>query len=265
MNKIVESAEAAVADIVDGQTIAIGGFGLCGMPSALLTALFNSGATDLHLITNNCGPDGSEVTRLLCAGRVSRVTASYIGDNSEFLRRYLAGTMRVDLVPQGTLAEKLRSGGAGIPAFYTPTGAGTAVAGGRIPVRHGTGTESGAERGTEYSTPRQVAEFDGREYILERSLTADVALVRAETADTMGNLRFRGAARNFNPLCAMAARVTIVEVQRVVDAGGIPPDDVHLPGVFISRVVDLDGRMRKRIERVRTADDAMAPSGSRAQ
>jgi 3-oxoacid CoA-transferase subunit A len=258
VNKTADSAEAAVGDVSDGQTIAIGGFGLCGTPATLLEALLGTGVTDLHIITNNCGPDGSDVTRLLRAGRVSRVTASYIGDNSELLKRYLNGTVRVDLVPQGTLAEKLRSGGAGIPAFYTPTGVGTAVARGEIPVRHRTG------RGLvpEYSLPRQTVEFDGREYILERTLTADVALVRAETADIAGNLRFRGAARNFNPLCAMAARVAIVEVQQVVNVGGILPDDVHLPGVFVSRVVDLGGRMHKPIEHIRTADALPAPSES---
>lgn len=259
VSKIAESARSAVADVTDGQTIAIGGFGLCGTPSALIEALLRSGASDLHIITNNCGPGSSDMTRLLRAGRVSRVTASYIGDNSEFLNSYLGGAIRVDLVPQGTLAEKLRSGGSGIPAFYTPTGVGTAVVQGGIPVRYGSGSGLAAE----YSAPRQVAEFDGREYLLERSLAADFALVRAETADTLGNLRFRGAARNFNPLCAMAARVAIVEVQRVVEAGGIPPDDVHLPGVFVSRVVDLGGRMRKPIERLRTTDPVPAAGGSR--
>lgn len=258
MSKIAESARAAVADITDGRTIAIGGFGLCGTPSALIEALLQSGAADLHIITNNCGPESSDLTRLLRAGRVSRVSASYIGDNAEFLRRYLGGAITVDLVPQGTLAEKLRCGGSGIPAFYTPTGVGTAVAQGGIPVRYG--SENGPV--AEFSAPRQVAEFDGREYLLERSLTADFALVRAETADTLGNLRFRGAARNFNPLCAMAAHVAIVEVQEVVAAGGIPPDDVHLPGVFISRVVDLGGRMRKPIEHLRTTDAVPAAGGS---
>jgi 3-oxoacid CoA-transferase subunit A len=249
MRKITDSAGAAVAGITDGCSIAIGGFGLCGTPSALVGALLQSGAADLHIITNNCGPGSSDVTRLLREGRVNRVTASYIGDNPEFLDRYLSGAIRVDLVPQGTLAEKLRSGGAGIPAFYTPTGAGTAVAQGGIPARYA----DGGGRAAEYSAPRRVAEFDGREYLLEHSLTADFALVRAETADSLGNLRFRGAAGNFNPLCAMAARVAIAEVRSVVEAGGIAPDDVHLPGVFISRIVNLGGHMKKPIERLKTA------------
>jgi 3-oxoacid CoA-transferase subunit A len=261
MSKVTESAATAVAGITDGQTVAIGGFGLSGTPATLIEALLQSGAADLHIITNNCGPANSEVTRLLRAGRVGRVTASYIGDNTEFLSSYLGGAITVDLVPQGTLAEKLRCGGSGIPAFYTPTGVGTAVAQGGIPVRYGNGSGQVAE----YSPPRQAAEFGGREYLLERSLTADFALIRAETADTHGNLRFRAAARNFNPLCAMAARVAIVEVQSVVEAGAIPPDDVHLPGVFISRVVDLRGRMRKPIERLRTTGNSVpAPGRSRA-
>ncbi|WP_254207153.1 CoA transferase subunit A [Nocardia alni] len=247
MNKIVDTPQAAVATVTDGQTIALGGFGLCGMPAALLEALLDSGATDLHIITNNCGPADSAVTALLRAGRVSRVTGSYIGDNPVFLAQYLQGSLRVDLVPQGTLAEKLRAGGAGIPAFYTPTGVGTAVAEGGIPVRY---TPEGTV--AEYSAARQVDTIDGRACLLEHSLTADVALIRAEVADTLGNLRFHSSARNFNPLCAMAARVTVAEVVRVVDAGAIAADDIHLPGVFVSGVVELEARMYKPIERLRT-------------
>lgn len=247
MTEVVDTPEAAIASVADGQTVAIGGFGLCGAPSALLGALLDSGATDLHIITNNCGPDDSAVTALLRAKRVARVTASYIGTNSVFLAEYLRGSLRVDLVPQGTLAEKLRAGGAGIPAFYTPTGAGTAVAEGGIPVRY---TATGAV--AEYSAARRVETFDGRACLLEHSLTADVALVRAEVADTLGNLRFHASARNFNPLCAMAARMSVVEVARVVEPGAISVDDIHLSGVFVSRVLPVSGKLHKPIERLRT-------------
>lgn len=251
MGKLADSPQAAVAGVTDGHTVAIGGFGLCGTPSALIEALLDTGAAGLHVITNNCGPGDSEVTRLLRAGRVARVTASYIGGNAEFLRRYLDGSIRVDLVPQGTLAEQLRNGGAGIPAFYTPTGVGTAVAGGRIPRRYG---RDGAV--AEWSPAREVVSIGGRACVLEHSLTADIALIRAETADPLGNLRFRGSARNFNPLCAMAGHVTVAETQHVVPPGAIAADDVHLPGVFVSRVLDLRGHMRKPIERRTTRNAA---------
>ncbi|QYN21157.1 CoA transferase subunit A [Amycolatopsis sp. DSM 110486] len=259
MNKVVDTTADALAAVADGQTIALGGFGLCGTPAALLEALLDSGATDLHLITNNCGPDTSAVTELLRARRVSHITASYIGDNTVFLSQYLRGSLSVDLVPQGTLAEKLRAGGAGIPAFYTPTGVGTAVAEGGIPLRYGT-----AGVVAEYSTARRVERVGGRECLLEHSLTADLALIRAEVADTQGNLRFRASARNFNPLCAMAARVAVVEVVRVVDAGTIGADDVHLPGVFVSRVLPVGARMHKPIERLRVAHPRVAEEGKRA-
>ncbi len=248
MSKVVDTAGDAIDGVADGQTVAIGGFGLSGAPATLVEALVDAGATDLHLITNNCGPDNSAVTALLRARRVARVTASYIGDNSVFLAQYLRGLIRVDLVPQGTLAERLRAGGAGIPAFYTPTGVGTAVADGGVPLRY-TATGEVAER----SVGRRVEVLDGRSCVLERGLTADVALIRAEVADELGNLRFRAAARNFNPLCAMAARVAVVEVARVVPTGVIDADDVHLPGVFVSRVLPLGERMHKPIERLRTA------------
>ncbi|MFI5613420.1 CoA transferase subunit A [Amycolatopsis sp. NPDC051903] len=256
MNKIVDTAEAALATAADGQTVALGGFGLCGTPATLLEALLDSRATDLHLITNNCGPDTSAVTELLRANRVAHITASYIGDNSVFLQQYLRGSLSVDLVPQGTLAEKLRAGGAGIPAFYTPTGAGTAVAEGGIPRRYGPG---GAV--AEYSAARRVERVGGRDCLLEHSLTADLALIRAEVADTRGNLRFHASARNFNPLCAMAARFTVVEVAQVAAIGA---DDVHLPGVFVSRVLPVGARMRKPIERLRVAHPRVTEEGERA-
>jgi 3-oxoacid CoA-transferase subunit A len=249
VNKIViGAAEAVAAAVENGQTIAVGGFGLCGTPSVLLEALLDSGATDLHIITNNCGPEDSAMTTLLRARRIRHVTASYIGDNSVFRRQYLDGSICVDLVPQGTLAEKLRNGGAGIPAFYTPTGVGTALAEGAIPLRYRTPIEV-----IEHSEPREVRVIGGRPCVLEESLTADVALLRAETADAQGNLRFRGSAQNFNPLCAMASATSIVEVQQTVATGELHPDDVHLPGIFIAAVVSLHGTMHKPIERLRTS------------
>jgi 3-oxoacid CoA-transferase subunit A len=249
VNKIMTSAEeAVVAAVQSGQTIAVGGFGLCGTPSTLIEALLSSGATDLHIIANNLGPEYSAITGLLRARRVRRVTASYIGDNAVFRRQYLEGSIRLDLVPQGTLAEKLRSGGAGIPAFYTPTGVGTALAAGTMVTRYGTAAEA-----IEYSSPREVRTVGGRTCVLEESLSADVALLRAETADSQGNLRFRGSARNFNPLCAMASRTSIVEVQHTVPDGDLAPDDIHLAGIFISTVVPLAGQMHKPIERRQTS------------
>lgn len=243
--KVVEEVEAAVSVIRSGDSLAIGGFGLCGTPEHLLEALLHTEAADLHVITNNCGPSYSRLTRLLNAGRVRKVTASYIGDNQDFLARYTDGSIEVELVPQGTLAERLRCGGSGIPAFYTSTGVGTDIELGGIPVKHLTNGDVSEE-----SAPRRAEMIGGVRCVLEYGIQADVALIRAEVSDRLGNLRFRGTARNFNPLCAMAGRTAIAEVQRVVDVGAIDPDDVHLPCVFVSRVVDLNGRMTKGLERV---------------
>lgn len=243
--KVIESAELAVSGITSGQSVAIGGFGLCGTPTALIEALLRtSTAQRLHIVTNNCGPTDSVLTRLLETGRVAGITASYIGDNKSVLQRYTGGSIAVEMVPQGTLAERLRCGGAGIPAFFTPTGVGTAVELGEIPKRYAFNGEILTE-----GEKRSTAVINGVRCVLETSLTVDTALIRAETADRLGNLRFRGTARNFNPLCAMAARHAIAEVRHVVGLGDLPPDDVHLPCVFVSAIVDLGHQMTKPIER----------------
>ncbi|GAA3662293.1 3-oxoacid CoA-transferase subunit A [Lentzea atacamensis] len=232
MNKVVASAADAVSDVDDGATIAVGGFGLCGVPKVLINALYDKGAGSLGIVSNNCGAMDQGLAVLLSAGRIARVTGSYIGQNKEFARQYLAGEIEVELIPQGTLAERLRAGGTGIPAFYTPAGVGTLVADGGLPWRyHPDGTVAIA------SPPKEVREFDGREYVLEHSIRTDFALVRAARADRFGNLVFEKSARNFNPLAAMAGRVTIAEAEELVDV--IDPDDVHLPGIFVQRVVAL--------------------------
>jgi 3-oxoacid CoA-transferase subunit A len=234
MDKTVESAAAAVADIGDGASLAVGGFGLSGVPNALVRAVFEGGATDLHVVSNNCGAMDSGLAVLLAAGRIARVTGSYLGNNHEFRRQYLAGEVELELIPQGTLAERLRAGGVGIPAFYTPAGVGTQVADGGLPWRHdGSGGVAVA------SPAKEVRAFDGVEYVLERGIRCDFALVRAARGDRHGNLVFAKSARNFNPLAAMAGRVTIAEVEELVEPGAIDPDHVHLPGVFVQRVVAL--------------------------
>lgn len=250
MSKLWDSAAEAVADVADGATIAVGGFGLCGIPAVLIEALLDSGATDLEVVSNNCGVDDWGLGLLLRARRVRRVVASYVGENKEFARQYLSGELEVELTPQGTLAEKLRAGGAGIPAFFTPAGVGTQVAEGGLPWRYGPDGEvvlaSPAKR-VERFTVRGIE----REYVLERAITADVALVRAQRADEAGNLVFHASARNFNPLAAAAAELTIVEAEQVVPTGAIDPDHVHLPGIFVHRVVALTAAQAtaKRIER----------------
>jgi 3-oxoacid CoA-transferase subunit A len=232
--KVVTSADEAVADIVDGSSLAVGGFGLVGVPNILIQALLRKGSRDLTIVSNNCGVDGGGLGILLEAGRISHVTASYIGTNKEFERQYLNGLIELELTPQGTLAEKLRSGGAGIPAFYTPAGVGTYVETGELATRYDANGNV-----LKYSTPREVREFDSKQYILEKSITTDFALVRAYMADTQGNCVFRKAARNFNPNAAMAGRITIVEAEHVVEAGVIEPDHVHLPGIYVKRVMQL--------------------------
>ena len=215
MNKVVANAAEALADVVaNNQTIAVGGFGLCGIPEALIDALKDTGVTGLTCISNNAGVDGFGLGKLLETKQIKKMIASYVGENKEFERQYLNGELEVELTPQGTLAEKLRSGGAGIPAFFTQTGVGTLIAEGK-----------------------EVRDFHGRPHILEMSLTADIALVKAYKADKAGNLVFRKTARNFNPDCAMAGKFTIAEVEQVVEIGEIDPDDIHLPGIYINRVV----------------------------
>ena len=227
MNKIFASADMALADIAaDNQTLAIGGFGLCGIPEALIEALKNTGVKGLTCISNNAGVDDFGLGKLLKTKQIKKMISSYVGENKEFERQYLNGELEVELTPQGTLAEKLRSGGAGIPAFFTPTGVGTLIAEGK-----------------------EVREFDGKEYILESSLTADIALVKAYKADKAGNLVFRKTARNFNPECAMAGKLTIVEVEQLVEIGEIDPDDIHLSGIYVNRIV-VNGSPEKRIEQM---------------
>ena len=225
MSKIFPSASAALADVVkDGQMIAVGGFGLCGIPEALIAALRDSGVRNLTCISNNAGVDGFGLGLLLATRQVRKMIASYVGENKEFERQYLAGELELEFTPQGTLAEKLRAGGAGIPAFFTPTGVGTIVGEGK-----------------------ETREFDGKTYLMERSLVPDVSLVKAAMADRAGNLVFRRTARNFNPNVAMAGRITIAEVEQIVNTGEIDPDAVHLPGIYIDRIV-LNATPEKRIE-----------------
>ena len=227
MNKVVANAAEALADVVaNNQTVAVGGFGLCGIPEALIDALKDTGVTGLICISNNAGVDGFGLGKLLETKQIKKMIASYVGENKEFERQYLNGELEVELTPQGTLAEKLRSGGAGIPAFFTQTGVGTLIAEGK-----------------------EVRDFDGRPHILEMSLTADIALGKAYQADKAGNLVFRKTARNFNPDCAMAGKFTIAEVEQVVEIGEIDPDDIHLPGIYINRVV-LNATPKKQIEQL---------------
>lgn len=227
MNKVVANAQEALADIVaDHQTLAVGGFGLCGIPEALIEALKNTGVTGLTCISNNAGVDDFGLGKLLQTKQIKKMISSYVGENKEFERQYLNGELEVELTPQGTLAEKLRAGGAGIPAFYTQTGVGTLIAEGK-----------------------EVREFDGKEFILEKSLTADVALVKAYKADKAGNLVFRKTARNFNPECAMAGKITVAEVEQVVEIGELDPDDIHLPGIYVNRII-VNALPEKRIEQM---------------
>ena len=243
MDKVIASAADAVADIPDGASLAVGGFGLCGVPIALIAALLERGATNLETVSNNCGVDDWGLGQLLRAKRIRRTTASYVGENKEFERQFLGGEVEVELVPQGTLAERLRSGGAGIPAFYTPAGVGTQVAEGGLPWRYdGTGGIALA------SPPKQTRTFEGREYVLEHAIVCDFGLVRAARGDRHGNLVFHSSARNFNPLCAMAGRVTIAEVEELSEPGQLDPDSIHVPGVFVQRVVEV-GSEGKRIEK----------------
>ncbi len=232
MNKIYPSAKAALEGVVkDGQLMAVGGFGLCGIPEALIDALVASKVKGLTVISNNAGVDGFGLGKLLETRQIRKMISSYVGENKEFERQYLAGELELEFTPQGTLAEKLRAGGAGIPAFFTATGVGTIVAEGK-----------------------ELREIDGRTYVLERSLKPEVSLVKAQVADKAGNLRFRLTARNFNPAAAMAGKVCIAEVEQIVETGELAPDDVHLPGIYVHRLVH-NPAPEKRIEKrtIRTA------------
>ena len=225
MNRIYPDAAAALTDIVkDGQTIAVGGFGLCGIPEALIAALRDSGATGLTCVSNNAGVDGFGLGLLLATRQIRKMISSYVGENKEFERQYLAGELELEFTPQGTLAERLRAGGAGIPAFFTRTGVGTMVADGK-----------------------EQREFDGDTYVMERGLRADVSLVKAWKADRSGNLVYRKTARNFNPVIATAGRITVAEVEQVVETGQLDPDQIHTPGIFVQRIV-VNATPEKRIE-----------------
>lgn len=244
MDKVVRTAAEAVADIGSGATLAVGGFGLCGIPHVLIQALHDAGVDDLKVTSNNCGVDDWGLGILLADRRLSRMTSSYVGENKEFARQYLSGELEVELCPQGSLAERLRAGGSGIPAFYTLAGVGTQVAEGGLPWRYDAeGNVSVA------SPPKEVRAFDGRDHVLEEGIVTDFALVRATAGDRHGNLVFHESARNFNPLCAMAGRITIAEVEELVEPGEIRPEQVHTPGVFVQRVIGPVGSEGKRIER----------------
>ena len=249
LDKVVASAAQAVVDIPTGAVIACGGFGICGIPTVLIDALVERGITDLEIISNNCGVDGVGLGRLLENKQIRRIVASYVGENKEFAHQYLSGELEVELTPQGTLAERLRAAGVGMPAFYTVTGMGTQVAQGGLPWRY---DQDGSVALA--SPPKITSEFGGRTYLLERSLPADFAFVRAWKGDRHGNLVFRAAARNFNPVCAMSAKIAIAEVEHLVEPGELDPDSIHLPGVYIDRVVPLTPAqsMDKGIERLTT-------------
>jgi 3-oxoacid CoA-transferase subunit A len=248
LNKVVSSAAEAIEDVRDGASLAVGGFGLCGIPSVLIEAILAQGASDLQTVSNNCGVDGAGLGLLLEAGRIRRTIGSYVGENAEFARQYLSGELEVELCPQGTLAERLRAGGSGIPAFYTPAGVGTAVAEGGLPWRYR------PDGSVAISSPRkEVRRFGELDYVLEEGIVCDFALVRAAAGDTHGNLYYEKSARNFNPLAAMAGRITIAEVETLVQPGEIDPAHVHTPGVFVQRVVEV-GSAGKLIEK-RTVRD----------
>ncbi|MDQ2749396.1 MAG: CoA transferase subunit A [Actinomycetota bacterium] len=243
MDKTYDSAAAAIADIPDGASLAVGGFGLGGIPQNLIAALLEQGTGSLETVSNNCGVDGAGLGMLLQAGRIRRTIGSYVGENREFARQYLSGELELELCPQGTLAERLRAGGSGIPAFYTPAGVGTMVADGGLPWRyHADGTVAIE------SEPKEVRRFGDQDYVLEHGIVTDFAFVRAARGDRHGNLCYDASAQNFNPLCAMAGRITIAEVEQLVEPGELDPEHVHTPGVFVQRVVEV-GEAGKEIEK----------------
>ena len=243
MDKVVSSADLAVSDIPDGASLAVGGFGMCGVPTQLIDALLAQGATGLETVSNNCGTDGLGLGVLLAAGRISRTSVRRSAPTRSFARRYLAGDLEVEFTPQGSLAERLRAGGAGIPAFYTPAGIGTAVADGGVPRRyHPDGTV--ALR----SEPQETRTFDGVDYVLERAIGTDFGLVHAWKGDRQGNLVYRKTARNFNPLCAAAGKITIAEVEILLETGELDPDEIDTPGIYVQRVVHAADHV-KHVER----------------
>ncbi|MEU7628910.1 CoA transferase subunit A [Nocardia sp. NPDC049220] len=243
MDKVIATAAEAVADIHDGASLAVGGFGLVGVPEVLIEALFERGATGLEVVSNNCGTSGVGLGILLAAHRIRRTTSSYVGANEEFARQYLAGELEVELIPQGTLAERMRAGGAGIPAFYTPAGVGTQVADGGLPLRY-----DGAGGIALASPPKETRVFDGVTYVMEHAIVTDYALVHAWKGDRHGNLVYRRSARNFNPPAATAGRITIAQVEHLVEPGELDPDAVHTPGIHVQRVVHV-GKVEVGIEK----------------
>ena len=243
MNKVIASAREACADIPDGATLLSGGFGLCGIPEHCIAALRELGQKNLSVVSNNCGVDDFGLGILLRNRQIAKMLSSYVGENKEFERQYLSGELEVELCPQGTLAERLRAGGAGIPAFYTPTGAGTLVSDGGLPLRYASdGSVAKA------SPKKETREFDGRLYVLERAITGDFGLVKAWKGDRFGNLVYRHTAMNFNPMIATAAKVTIAEVEELVEVGELRPEHIHTPGIFVKRIFKGPG-YQKRIER----------------
>jgi 3-oxoacid CoA-transferase subunit A len=274
MDKVVSSAAEAVADIPDGATIAVGGFGLCGVPSVLIQALLDAGTQDLEAVSNNAGVDEWGLGLLLVNGRLRRMVASYVGENKEFARQYLSGELEVELTPQGTLAERMRAGGSGIPAFFTATGVGTQVAEGGLPWRYdadGNVVKSSPPKQTQtFETADGAGGVVEQEFVLERAIVADFGLVRAWKGDRHGNLVFRASARNFNPLAAMCGRVTIAEVEELVEPGELDPNQVHTPGAFVQRVIALtpeqaaDKRIEKRTVRPRGETPQAAAVGDEA-
>ena len=251
MDKVVSSAAEAVADIPNGAALSVGGFGLCGIPSVLIEAILEAGTSGLEAISNNCGVDDWGLGRLLSAKRIRRMISSYVGENKEFARQYLSGELEVELTPQGTLAERMRAGGAGIPGFFTATGVGTQVAEGGLPWKYDDSGEVVKASPAKETRVFSCAEGD-REYVLEEAIVADFGLVRAWKGDRHGNLVFRDSARNFNPLAAMCGRVTIAEVETLVEPGDLDPNVIHTPGVYVQRVLQLTPAQAadKRVEKV---------------
>jgi 3-oxoacid CoA-transferase subunit A len=263
MDKVVSSAAEAIDGIVDGSSLSVGGFGLCGVPSALIAAIHDAGVSDLEAISNNCGVDDWGLGILLRDKRIRRMVASYVGENKEFARQYLAGELEVELTPQGTLAERLRAGGAGIPAFFTATGVGTQIEEGGLPWRYA------SDGSVEVASPpkeTRTLPWMGQEkdFVLEHAIVADFGLVRARIGDRHGNLVFHESARNFNPLAAMAGRVTVAEVEQLVEPGDLDPDSVHLPGIYVQRILPLTPQQgaEKRIERRTTRPGVVAGPGA---
>ncbi|MBK6690614.1 MAG: CoA transferase subunit A [Myxococcales bacterium] len=243
MNKVKLSAQEACADIQNGATVLAGGFGLCGIPENAIRAIRDLGVRELTFVSNNCGVDDFGLGVLLRAKQIKKMISSYVGENKEFERQYLSGELEVELCPQGTLAERVRAGGAGIPAFYTPTGAGTAVSDGGLPLRYAAdGSVAKA------SAKKELREFDGRTYVLEPAIVGDFAIVKAWKGDRFGNLVYRHTAMNFNPMMATAAKVTIAEVEELVEVGQLDPDHIHTPGIYVQRIFK-GASYEKRIER----------------